>query len=346
MSRGSVPSATELSGALHSPDSLGLAGAIEAAAALATAAMADIEFRPLPKEALPEGLVVAAPHVAVTVSGKGEVKIESLAPLYDALRGKPARRTGIATTTTLDSFIDLVNRHANTGTAIFVDANWRAPKLTAVIDYHLRGTGEAQSERESVAGDDPLARFGQHRVAYAFPLSEPWKVWVEHNAKPMPQAEFALFLEEHIHELAAPDLHDAREAGWQEMFRTKIADPTVILDLSRGLEVKVAATVKSKVKLQSGETQMVFETSHHDALGNELIVPGLFLISVPLFYRGEPCRVPARLRYRVGGGAILWSYELFRPDEFVEEHVRVAVEHVNAATGITVYDGAPEMPAR
>ena len=315
---------------------------IERMAQLAREATDEASFVALPKEALPSGTLIGEPHALVISDGKGNVEVKSVKHLVDEYRGKPAQREGTAVTTTLDSFIDLVNRHANQDTAVFVDANWRKPSFTAVIDYHATVSEGGTDKPDSTAGEDPHARNGKHRVAYAFPLSEPWKVWVAKNAEAMTQAEFAAFIEEHIHEIAAPNRQAEQELKWEELFRTKFADPSTLIDLARGLEIHESARVKSNVRLQSGEVQMVFETEHRDASGNEVTVPGLFLLAVPVFYRGEVLRIPVRLRYRVRAGGISWSYELFRPDEFVDEHVRKAVEQVRALTGLPVYDGAPE----
>lgn len=309
---------------------------------------ARVEFFELPVETLPDSALLAEqPALVVLIGTDGKPEIRSLKADIDAYRTKPAFREGTATATTLASFIDLVNRHANNATAIFVDANWKAPKLLAVIDYHLSASpakshGPEPERQDPSEGEDALARFGRHRIAYAFPLSEPWKTWVEKDGKFMEQGDFAAFLEDHIHELAAPELSLPAEAELEQRFKTTIAHPSDVMDLARGLDVKVGAVVKNRVKLQSGETNFTFETEHRDSTGRELTVPGLFLLSIPVFYRGEQVRLPVRLRYRVNGGTILWAYQMHRPDEAVDGMVRDDVTQVAAATQLPVYDGAPE----
>ena len=100
----------------------------------------------------------------------------SVKALVEDFRNAPDRRKGTATVDTLDSFISLVNRHKDERSALFGRCVWPDPKLTAVIDY------------DDAAGE---ARNRQHRIVYAFPLTEEFKTWVEMNAKPMPQDVFA-----------------------------------------------------------------------------------------------------------------------------------------------------------
>lgn len=320
--------------------------AIEEVAKLAREGAASFQFLQVPDLALNGIETIGTPHVGVKLSADGTPSIVDIKSHIDLYRAKPAFRTGTAIATTLHSFIDLVNRHASADSAVFADANWKAPKLLAVIDYHQRAGNETDTRATAPVGEDEHARNCGHRVSYAFPLSEPWKVWVANDGKFMGQAEFAEFLEDHIHELAAPDPQRAEQTDWVDRFKMSIATPAEIIDLARGLDIKVGVAVKNKVRLQSGETQFVFETEHRDASGQELRVPGLFILAVPIFYLGEVISLPVRLRYRVVEGKIVWAYQMHRPDEAVSNTVRDDIEQVTGATGLPVYDGAPESRER
>jgi uncharacterized protein YfdQ (DUF2303 family) len=313
-------------------DPASLADKIEA---LTRKAQASFDVVPLPLEALPKGLAVEQPCIGVSRDGAGVVQLHDLSRHIEQVVGKPMRRKGTAVVTTLESFVDLVNRHKSESTAVFADANWRAPKFTAVIDYHVDAKGAA-----SEAGKDALARFGQHRVSYTFPLSEAWKTWVGNNGKSMSQEDFAAFIEDHIADLSSPLPHETNEA--RDRFQTTVAAPAALMELSRGMEVTVGAKVKSKQNLSSGEKQLVFETEHRTADGGTLIVPGLFVVNVPPFYQGESMRILARLRYRPGADGIVWFYELYRPDIAIEEHVTSSLDVVAAACGVPAYHGHPE----
>lgn len=299
-----------------------------------------VELLALPAKAIGLGRYVEQPHVAIVRKGD-TVEIQSLAGHIEAIRGKPLARRGTAQVTSLSSFIALVNRHKVAAeSVIFANTDWRKPSLTAVIDYHVAATPD---DKEDDAFEDAGARNGKHRVHYAYPLSEPWKEWVEADGRKMNQADFAAFLEEHITELAAPT--DAERIKWEADFKAKFATPAELLDLSRGLEVTVGAKVKNRTKLQTGETQMVFEVEYADANGGELVVPGLFLLSVAPFHRGEAIRIPVRLRFRAGGADIVWFFEMVRPDLFIDERLKDDGAEVAEATGLSIIDGTPEMAA-
>lgn len=314
------------------------AEAVKAIAELVRRDHVEVEFRALPPKAIGHGRMVEEPHVAIVRKGDS-VEIVSLTPHIDAVRGKPRARTGTAEATTLESFIRLVNHHRRDGeSVIFANTDWRAPSLTAVLDYHV--TAEAE-DRDIDDFEDLGARSGRHRVHYAYPLSEPWQAWVKGNGAKMTQRDFAEFLEEHITELAAPT--EAERIQWERDYKARFATPAELLDLSRGLEVTVGARVKNRTKLQTGETQMVFEVEYADAEGGELVVPGLFLLSVAPFHRGQIIRIPVRLRFRAGAQDITWFYEMIRPDQFIDERLQDDVETVVAATGLQLFDGTPEM---
>lgn len=221
----------------------------------------------------------------------------------------PLERVGTAHVTTLASFVALVNRHKDEGSTIFAQTSWPGPKLTAVIDYH------------AAAG---VARFGKHRVEYAFPVTREFTAWVNRDGKEMSQVEFASFIEEHAGELAAP--YPGEESEYGALFKSRFAAPNELIDLSRELEVLEGATVKQGVRLESGERQIVFTTEHTTKDGQPVDIPGLFMVSVRPFVEGdrpvEPVRFVARIRYRIKGGGIVWFYQLFRWEDVMRDRIQ------------------------
>ncbi|MBY6239848.1 DUF2303 family protein [Methylosinus sp. Sm6] len=251
-------------------------------------------------------------------------KLEGLRALFDAYRTAPERRRGVAQVDNLQSFIDLVNRHKDEHSVIFANTDLKEAKLLAVIDYH------------ETSG---VARFGNHRVEYNFPTTKEFQVWQHFNGEKFDQGEFASFLEDHIAELASP--MDQERNEFETLFKTKFGAPNEIIDLSRGLQVNVGAKVKNSVTLQSGESEVVFTEEHTNAQGEKLIVPGLFMISLPAFESGEPVRIPVRLRYRAAT-AIKWFYQLYRPDFWLREQIKNDLLTAALATSLPAYEGAPE----
>ncbi len=255
---------------------------------------------------------------------------KSVKSLVEEWRETPDRKRGTAKVHTLESFIDLVDRHKTEDSVIFADIDWQKPSLTAIIDYHeKRAGGEADN--------------GKHRVHYPFPLSEEWKEWVRFNGQPMKQGEFAEFIEDRIAELATP--HEEEVADWQDKLGGKVAYPNEIVMLSRGLKVNAETKVVNHVTLSSGEAQITFEEEHRDQNGQKLVVPSLFIIKLPPFFRGEAVRVPVRLRYRVQAGSLIWFYQLYRPDVYITEEVELSLQRAAAATELPAFQGTPEMSA-
>lgn len=296
------------------------AHAIELVTNLANAASAPAIVN-LDTAGLGEGLPASVP----LLFDREEQQFKSSKTLIEDFRTAPARRKGTALVDTLASFIDLVNRHRDGQSALFGKTSWPDPKLTAVLNYDSEGAP---------------ARFGDHRVVYAFPLTEEFKAWVGVNGKPMEQEVFAAFLEEHAAELAAPT--DGEISEYERLFKEKFATPSEVIELSRHLEVFVAAKAKQGIRLQTGERVVEFAEEHQNAKGERVTIPGIFMVSVPAFVDGEAVRIPARLRYRISGGDIKWFYQLYRWEFFLREQVGYDLKEAADKTGLPSFEGAPE----
>ena len=255
---------------------------------------------------------------------------KSLKPLLEEYRQKPERKRGTAVVDTLESFIDLVERHKTDHSVIFASIDWKKPALTAVIDYHDKDNGGAADN-------------GQHRIHYPFPLSEEWQAWVSGNGEKMNQRDFAEFIEDRIAELATPDEGEA--TYWESLLGGRVAAPNDIMILSRGLKVNAETRVSNNVVLATGEAQIAFAEEHRGENGDRINVPSMFIIRLPTFFRGEAVRIPVRLRYRVASGAVTWFYQLYNPEKFVTEEVERGLSRAAGATDLPSFVGAPEMTA-
>jgi uncharacterized protein YfdQ (DUF2303 family) len=276
----------------------------------------------VPAPASAEGL----PEKVTALFDVKNQKAISLKPFLEEFRVMPARRAGMAKVETLASFIDLTNRHKDEHSAIFGKAAWPNPSLTAVIDYYTT---------------DRLPRWGQHRVSYEFPLTDEFKAWIANNGEAMQQLDFALFLEDHAAELAAP--LDAEKTEYEALFKERFATPAELIGLSRHLEVFVGASIKRQERLSNGERTIEFNVEHKTSDGNKVDVPGLFMVAVPAFIDGDPVRIPARLRYRVGGGDVTWFYQLYRWEFWLRTQVQHDLRTASEMTGLPAFEGTPEM---
>jgi uncharacterized protein YfdQ (DUF2303 family) len=266
------------------------------------------------------------PFAAVPVAGGG-LSFQPIKSHLDAWRSAPERIAGTAKVGTLASFIDLVNRHKNESSALFADLDIGAPSFLAVIDYHT-------------TGHEP--RFSNHRIAYKFPVTPEWQAWQAMNGKSMSQGDWAAFVEEHVADLASP--LDAEKSEFERLFQTSIAAPSDLIQLSRGMQISVEARVKEVRTLQSGEAEIVYEEVHKDGSGAKLVVPGLFVINIPLFQGGEKTRILARLRYRRNDSKIVWFYQMYRADLAVRAYLEEALAGAAAETSLPAYEASPESP--
>ena len=253
-----------------------------------------------------------------------------LRAFFERYRTAPERRSGTARVTTLESFVELTNRHKDRDSALFAQTSMPAPSLTAIVDYH----------RRAESTDEHLARFGAHRVVYEFPLTEEFKAWAACDGKAMSQADFAMFIEEHIADIAAATVEETKT--FEPLFKDRFAAPIDLVALSRNLEITVGMKVKRKEILKSGERSIVFEDEHKTSAGDPVDIPGIFMLCLPAFIDGAPLRMPARLRYRIAGGDVQWFYQLYRPAHWLREQVRDAMISAAVDTGLPAYEGAPE----
>ena len=294
------------------------------AAVAALAKKASGEFRAETLKA-PAGAVGVPAEIPVMIRTGETPEIKPLKDIFEKYRTAPERRVGTARVTTLACFIALTTRHKDDHSAIFAKTAWPDPKLTAVIDYH-QTSGEA--------------RFGQHRIEYPFPISSEFKAWMDRNGQAFGQADFAAYVEDRIADLGAPTQEEALE--FETLFKTRFATPAEMVDLSRGLQVTVAANVKNAHVLQSGEVEINWTEEHRDQAGNKIIVPGLFMLSVAAFIDGDPIRIPARLRYRVRDGKIAWSFHLYKWDFWLRDRIKGDIDEAAYQTDLPAYEGAPE----
>lgn len=287
----------------------------------------------------PEIVPITDPHSgaqALAVVGN-----DSVVPLadsfFDGNRDSPRYRRGTAAMTSIDSFIQHVNRFGDDDTAVFADDKRDAPKLTAVLDYHR---ADAEGERGEY-------RHGKHRTTFAFPLSDEWKAWTKANSTVMTMGQFALFLEDRIGDIAiAGDEFPDDIARFVNVNGgvDSIADFATLVELSRGLKVYESAQVEEATNLNSGEGHIRFSVEHETRgrSGGTVKVPTMFFIAIPIFKKGPFYRIGARLRYRKTAEGVKFWFDLYREDRSFDHAFAEAVERVDMETPATVFYGAPE----
>ena len=246
-----------------------------------------------------------------------------------AAKWKPAHHiSGVAHVETLDSFIDLVNRHKNEHSVIFADLKGSTPSLRAVIDYHTT---------------DHAPKFGRHSVLYKFPLSPEFNAWRGVSGKQLGQKDFAAWVEDHIHEIVEPSENEKKE--FESALGLKFGSPHELVRVARGISIHADLKVANIQTLATGESQIAYEETHtlKDSDGKALKIPGLILVMVPLFYGGESVRLPFRLRYERKGPEVMFKFVAFRLDNILLATLESDYVTAVAETIIPGYRGAAEI---
>lgn len=273
--------------------------------------------------ALPNGTTASAVAVA-----KG-FELLSLKEFADEYRDAPERREGTAQLGDLASFIAHANRFRDADSAVFADVNPSAPALTSVLDYHR-------------AGGEGAPRFGKHRGVYRFPLSDEWKAWKSKDGIAMSQGDFAEWMENRIQDVADPSTALEVAQLFAAQLQCTYASGPRLLELSRGLSIRVEQKVTNAQVLSSGEVSLQFATSHTDDQGAPIKVPSAALLVLPVFRGGAVYQVPVRLRYRAREGRITWSFDLQGADRVITHAIKEACDLVVKETTLPIYTGAPE----
>lgn len=264
-----------------------------------------------------------------------EMSVKDLTALTEKYAPAPRRRTGTTTLARLQSYIDFTNRHRNDDSIVLVEGtvDKNSIKAEALTIFNADPKG----------GDELKAGHSDFRCDYKFPISKELAAFIAKNGQRMSQSDFALFLEDHITDMASPygvNLNGEITNDFSSIEKAlggKGADPITMLELSRGLEVRVTETVKNATKLQSGEMCLKYSTEHSNADGTPLTIPAWFLISLPLFEGGQPVDVPVRLRYRVTEGTAIWFYELYQMNKAFDAAFDQAVEYIKEQTELPVF---------
>jgi uncharacterized protein YfdQ (DUF2303 family) len=202
-----------------------------------------------------------------------------------------------------------------------------------VLDYHA-------------AGSEGTPRHGRHRGEFAFPLSDEWTAWNGMNGKPMGQAAFAKFLEDHIIDVMGGDEVHLGEAAQRFVNalggEARIGNPAQLMEMATNFQMVDVQTIGNATRLSSGETKLQFVNEHQAPTGAALVMPSMFVIAIPVFKGEDPYQVLARLRYRPDGGEIKFFYDLWRLDIIFDDAFDGAVERVKSETGAPVLIGKPE----
>ena len=147
------------------------------------------------------------------------------------------------------------------------------------------------------------------------------KIWSSLNEKPVPQTEFAEFIEDN---------------------RSDIIDPVsaVMLEIARDLQAHSEVNFASKVNLRNGAAVLSYdEQIKASVTTGQIEVPETFKIGIPVFFGEHPVEISARLRFRITDGKLKFQYKLYRPAEIIAQAFEFARCDIEKATTLEVLLG-------
>ncbi len=196
---------------------------------------------------------------------------EALGPLLPPKA--PTFRVATPALQTVAAFVGYVARHATASTTVWVDA--KNQLLTAVLDD---GTLEVPGRRVHVA-------------KYKAELSPEFLEWTALAAKPVGQAAFIEFIEDH-------DRHFVNPTG------ARMRTVANMLEVKRGVQFKNVQREDSA----AADVSLVYETTTTEL--NEIKCPQFLTIKIPIFRDGEKYEIDARLRFDLKDGGLVFQLKL------------------------------------
>ncbi|MDP2026423.1 DUF2303 family protein [Sulfuriferula sp.] len=228
-------------------------------------------------------------------------------------RLQPTRKKANVVLHDTAGFIDYVTRHGSLDdTTIWCKANYAKGlvSLNAIINDH------------GIA--DTATAWRDHLASYTPTFASEWTSWLEQDKKPLNQAEFAMFLETNLKDIATVE---GSPTGAQ------------ILEMALSFEANQDMRFKSAIRLQNGGVQMSFVQDDDDQTLAKMQMFDRFSLGLPVFWNGEAYRLDARLRYRVRDGKLSFWYEIIRADKVLESATQTIITEIRDKTGLPFFFG-------
>lgn len=263
--------------------------------------------------------------ITPTTAGMVATPIDAM---LDARRPVPRRKTGHARLAKVRSFLEYVNRHKTVNSTIFAFLENGAHHLRAVFNPHGPGVSD------SGHGDFGALCTLEHSEAFA--------AWDKVNGKQLDQTAFAALIEERITDITDPGTAFLSAQELAAKIQAEYATPSKMMQISRGLAVRVNSTIKTAGNLATGEVELVYQEQHTDEAGAPIKVPGAFLLQLPVFDGGAHYQIPVRIRYRAQRGAgVTWTLDVYRVDLAIEAAIGEILTQAATETGLPVFEGKP-----
>lgn len=264
----------------------------------------------------PSALVASLMCASLEPRKVGEATFLILPPNYQKIEvtdavekanAVPNRKSGIARLGSVPSLLQyLADQNAVGSAYVYADVDSRT---TSAVFNDQRGL---------------FSGWRDHRATYEAELTPEFKLWMARNKQKFSQTEFAEFIEDNFADLAGDD------AG-------------TLLNVATTIAATTGINFASAKRLDNGQTQLTYNETIDAKAGADgsLKIPQKFTLGMRIFKNGEAYSLTARLKYRMGGGAVNFFYELERPERSIDDAFNGYVEEVRTKSGYTVLIGKP-----
>ncbi|GAA5559315.1 hypothetical protein Asch03_03503 [Acinetobacter schindleri] len=210
---------------------------------------------------------------------------------------------------TAKDFIAYVNRFSDPNSLIFVDV--LAGKIKAVLDYH-------EATPVSVYNSNANQRHCDHVANFFVQKTPEFSKIEKYSGNKFTQTEFALFLEDimpHIAEPVAAELYE------------------IVQTLSANTKVDF----KSGIRTNNGEVTLTYNETIEATAGREgkLTIPEVIQFGVQVHRGGNAYLLPARFRYRISNGTIVFWYDLDQLEKAIEKSMEDTIDYIRNGKEIT-----------
>lgn len=230
-------------------------------------------------------------------AGHRIVHVEDLEP-----RGEePVRKRGTIEVYTPDAVVAYASRHLD------VDRNtlWadvKGGRIVVVLNDH--------AETMDRAG------WADHRVNLQMRRSDEWEAWTGLAGQWVTQEDLAVFLEEHLQDVAVPD-------------------GSTLLEVAQTFHATTDATFQSTKRLADGTQHLVW---HEDVnatagRGQQTAIPTDLTVLLRPWIGVDPVEVAGKFRFRIRDGALRLRVDLLRTGEASRQAVEQAAVYVGEQLG-------------
>lgn len=248
----------------------------------------------IPTEAaFPPAPIEIRPGGAPLLPVRKDFAIHNLATLDQ----RPPRAVGAFSLDDADSLVEFINDQAAAGSRPILFANRESGTIKVVLDAPQPG----------------FPSWMEHSAALTVKPNKWLQDWIAISGRPMGQTEFAEFIEDHL----------------ADVFQPAAAD---LLEIVTNLQARQKVEFKRATRLQTGDTQIVFEetTEAHAGAKGEMRVPTELVLRLPVYEQdpGNFYDFTARFRFRIAEGRLSFVIALVRPEIAMDAAFRELVNKV------------------